>query len=700
MTHAFEDCVFAMPVSQPRNALYARLPQRISKQNLSRLEAMQGSQWGKIPLPEEMLASDSDASTTRALLELIEPLIQACKSEKNLQRTDFRLLLRSRCEITGIDEQRLFRMLMRYWYFGGTGLGLSPLQRGPPPRTAEERKAAPSSYTTGARRRGRQAIETSKLGPNRFIVRDEDIADMMTALRRKLFEGRTFLTDAHESYLKTEFRARHPKFHSDFVTEKIPEPVTYRQFCSYLRDLNQLEDSLRHNLRTRQRGARANDSIRAHGPGEIYEVDATGGRLHVVSTQDPPVHLGKPLIYLLIDRFSRYVVSVYISLKPASWEELRHALLVAFTSRAARFDWMGVDVNDTRWPPGVPPMLLCCDRGPEFLGDAMRQTLVNAAHLEVTLLPPQCPDGKAIIERFIRELKHRMKEEMAGTYADRPLTPQARAAERKGQKAAVHTLAQAYRVLIEIVIEHNNKPHKKLRANNAIKRAGISPTPQAVYGWGLANITGLQRTPLSDQNWQRLLMTDAKGSLKKGLLTYRKRPYAPADALACDIAAKAAHSAQSIDLKADSGIPYEVWHVTKNRRWACFRMTEGARNALSMMTQQEEDALKERTDLAWALARNKTTVSRVARGTFGDSALTSPALASVDRETQRTLRDHETRQMQGRMKGAGRSPQPTRAPPKSPDSGHSTWEEIEGKERAIMIDRIHSHRSSNRKGAP
>ena len=91
------------------------------------------------------------------------------------------------------------------------------------------------------------------------------------------------------------------------------------------------------NLRTYESGQGSFGLLRANGPGEIWEIDATGGRLELVAEGDPDVVLGHPYIYLIIDRWSCSIPAIYLTLRPPSWDELSYALIIAFTSRERRF---------------------------------------------------------------------------------------------------------------------------------------------------------------------------------------------------------------------------------------------------------------------------------------------------------------------------------------------------------------------------
>lgn len=727
LTHVFRTRIYAMWVGEPEAARHARRPMAMSLSEFQSLAASPGATWGRIVLPPALSGEPGPKSTRAVLLEsawtLVEPLIRAFEHESNLSRQSFTALIREHAEATESSQSTLLRTLLRYYYFGGTRLALLPLPPGTKPGQAGYANGAGGEHSP-IRRRGRQPALAQELGRNDFVVRPEDIEDMVACFKRLLSKGPTFKTSAHEDYLAREFRIRHPALHKDYLAHRAPEPVTARQFRYYVDEHLRVSEELARNIRTHQRNPGYLGSVRAAGPGEIYEIDATGGRLHLVSGDSPPVHLGKPTIYLLIDRWSRYVVSTYMSLRPASYEEVRHALLIAFTSREARFSRLGVNVTDERWPIGRMPAVICPDRGSDFMSDSMEQSVVNDLRIDLTPLPPLCPDGKAIVERLIREIKRRMAASgIEGVYADRPMDPKTKRAARKAEAAATRTLADAYRLLIDIIVDHNNRPHRTLRRRRLLTNAGVRPTPRDAYLWGLKNITGLRSPPLSDDDYYRLLLSSDKASIANGVLSYKSRPYLPGNEMAINLAQHSTRRPKSLDIRLDKTFPTEIHVRTTQGTWASFQMSAGAADEIAGVSLDEEQAISGRTALLWARADHDGRIARVAAksskrtasqlqaevrpspstskvGTDAAVGQTSPPRKSggekptaskLPHVEQIAARNQETAQMKNQLHGRaiGRDS----GLDELDESMATDWMRLEEEERLRSLDLIRKHRS-------
>lgn len=698
VSHCFEHGVYGQWVGGPEGARFAKRPLPMLHADLDRLVSKK-AKWGRIPLPSalasEPVKDSEDERIWKAAWKVIKPLVQAMKREKELSRSNYTLLIANRAAATDTSVTTVRRLLQRYYYFGGTRLGLQNLPSGVKPggKPYRELVKARGAAPRPALRRGPKSIEEKDLKQrNTFVVSEEDIADMVDFHRQQLSNGPTYYTTSQEKYLAGPFKRRHPAVYEAYMAGKHPEPVSVRQYRSYVGARLKLTKELARNARTPSRRPHNLRSLRALGPAEVYEIDATGGRIFLVTGDDPPVHVGKPTIYLIIDRWSRYIPAVYIGLRPPSYEEVRQALLVGFTSRRRRFSALKIDVDEKRWPRGRMPAILCPDRGAEFLSASMEESVVLDLRIDLTPLPPLCPDGKAIVERFIRELKRRMASSgLEGTYADRPLSPQDKRTAKRAEAAAVRTLAEAYRILIEIVLDHNNRPHTALRRMKVLTQAGVEPTPQAAYLWGLTNLTGLRVPPLADSDYQRMLLGKDDGSIANGVVSYKGRAYEPVNETAQELARRSPRRAKAIGLRVDRGNPAEVFVANDQTDWARFRITDGGAAELAGLTLDEEEALAEHNNRLFSRAQGagkRRRIKAVEEKEGERRGQPKPqAAVSVDDAEKRRLRERETARVKAALAGES-NPRAPDADTSPKPAGKAKWQEIEEQERAKALSLI------------
>lgn len=303
VTHVFPHAIYVMDLWGLDGVRRAKRPIRMPLISINRLLEAGKAVWGNVELPPALTVLPSPTSDATIKLQLawnrIEPLIALFKHEHNLQRDRFTAFVRERSRETGDTFLTIYRLLLRFYYFGSIRAGLLPLPRGSKPRPAAETAARKGCAAREGRRRGRQPVLAYELGKNDFAVSAADIDDMVNSYAACLRKGPACKTIAHEEYLANWFRIRHPKEYGEYILQQRLEPVTIRQYRYYTDKVIHFEEQLQRNERRYKirSGSGIPGSVRAAGPGEIYEIDSTGGRIHLVSSTAPTTVIGKPTLY-------------------------------------------------------------------------------------------------------------------------------------------------------------------------------------------------------------------------------------------------------------------------------------------------------------------------------------------------------------------------------------------------------------------
>jgi putative transposase len=647
LTHSFDSYAYVMWVDEHPKLRLARRPKRIARRDLEYLATGPAACWGRLHLPDALTDVPAENSPASLALKhawgLIKPLIDKFDCEQNLNCHSFEKLIRERASMTGTEFITVKRLVLRYYYFGNTPLALLQLPRGPKPygHPYQAMDGGIADATSSMpRRRGRQPACAKAYGPNDFLVSNADVADIRATYQRYCAKGSRTVADAYVKYLSGPFRARHPQISQEYLDKKRVEPVTLRQFRYY----NERSRLIKNETTTNQPYHRylGHQGLHVVSPGELTEIDATGGRIFLVKRSDKTTKIATPTIYIAVDRWSRFILGIYVSLKPPSYEELRYLLLVSMTSRS-RFRALDVDIDDARWPYGRLSVIICIDRGSELKSESTKQAVADDLRVELTVLPPLCPDGKAIVERLIGVLKGRMASSgLKGTFKDRPTDPVTRRAARKARTAAVHSLADVYRALIELVIEHNTRPHRTLRRYKILTSAGIPPTPQEAYLWGIKNIGGLHAPPLTDSDYERLLLATRPASIKGGVVTFRRRSYHAINEEALILAAKSTRRSKKIIVRVDETFPYFLYVPDSQHAWAKFGITESAVNEFRGLTLDEEDALEEASGDLWAEADTQALRKRVESDIAKAKRTSNKEEISHSTTSDRLIRERET----------------------------------------------------------
>lgn len=614
ITHVFPRSVYAMHVSTPEESRNARRPRRYPRSAIDAARKTGELVLGRLEAPAIVTTpypKESEESLhIETLMQQINPLLTTFSNEVDLDRWRFASLIEQRASDLSISPITLRRRLLKYWYFGGVRQALLYLPRG---RPVGQASAGPlKGDLSPAKRRGRKSRLERELGRNEFVVSTDDISDMVAALQRKAKEAQTTFTDAHESYLEVEFAQRHPETMKKYLAGQVVAPVSLRQFAWYVKQFEALSEDLRGNVPALSASASAR-ALGCSGPGDVYEIDASGGQIFLVDSRDRSKVLCSPTIYIVIDRWSRYVVAIYVTLRPPSSESLRLCLRIAFTSRTRRFKQLGFPIDDRRWPPGVVPNGVVLDRGAEMISRSMLLAAVEGMRIEALPLPAQTPDGKAIVERVIRTLKERARRRGArGSYKKIVFSPEEKAKHKQSRSAAVLSLKELYRVLITVVDEYNHAVHKGLKKRAELRVAKVQPVPVDAYLWGLEHLTGIQR-PFTDQDYERMTLTPRSATLAAGSVRFRGQRYLPANDAAHRLAVRSTTVAKAVGVLVDDSDPTEIYMSASSEEWPTWEIDDNGRAWYEAMTYEEEDYQREEHALLDARAAHRSQVDRIAR---------------------------------------------------------------------------------------
>ncbi|MGO4394454.1 hypothetical protein AB4Z46_24155 [Variovorax sp. M-6] len=736
ITHAFSSSIYVVSYIGPPGARYCRKPHRLRRSEVQ--ASVDAGSWRlqRTALPAEFFQGEALESKSRsksrilpdeiesdvdAAYRWIKPLVDFFDTEAHLARCHFHTRIKERALELELQWRTILRLLLRYYYFGRVEAGLRHLNPGPTPcsskvdsHDASESEREPLQATlfpeldlepqmVERKRRvppgPQQNIAKSK-GPNHFVidhvVDDQEMVDTV----KKVGKDPSTLAKAHWTYLNGPFALRYPKVYAQWQAGQAPLPITYWTFRRSVRDGENYDKDLLDNIPALSSDKKGRSSF-VRGPGEVYEVDATGGRIELIAkdVHGDPVCVGKPWIYLLIDRGSKFIVSIYVTLNSLSWEELKQLLLLALSPRASRLRALGIEYDERRWVRGRVPNVIVQDRGSEFLSNNNIEAL-RRLKIEVVTLPPQTPNGKAVVERVFRTLKQRMaSSQLLGTYARRPLDPKSKRQARKAKTYAAESLQDVYRALVEAVDRYNNRVHRALEKHLAVLQHGVPPTPSAIYVWGCDNITGAKVSTLTEDDVRRALLAHGRGSISDGILTFGKHKYYPADREALSLAqdpTMSAHahavgrhalrSTHGVDVRSDKTYREEVQVVTnRGRTWSTWAMSELDAQQLRGLTTEEEAAAVERARLLRDETRNDTLIHDSKQPkTPRHPRPKSPPLRE-DAATTRLHRQEETRKVKGLLDGrlAPDPAKPKRSPRSKPES-----QRLEEQERAADIARL------------
>ncbi|NLI58796.1 MAG: DDE-type integrase/transposase/recombinase [Clostridium sp.] len=413
--------------------------------------------------------------------------------------------------IYNLHEKTVSNYLKRFWKRGKIKNALLPdyyLCGGP----GKERRA-------GDKKRGRRRKNAELVGEG--INVDEEVKKIFNIAINKYYH-----TGAKNS-LKLAYELMRKEFFSDEfriengirvpVIKPIGEVPTYAQFRYwYYKNIN-----LKKQISSRQSSKKyeqqyrpllGNTTSEAIAPGSIYQIDATVGDIYLVSRYNRNWIIGRPVIYGVIDVFSRMVVGIYVGLEGPSWIGAMMALANAASDKVAFCKEYGIDIEEKDWPVHHLPEAILADRG-ELEGKNV-ENLINSLHVKIQNTPPYRADWKAVIEQHFRITNIRVKPLLPGT-----VDPDVRErGDRDYRLDAKLDIYQFTQIIIKCALYHNNQYHLKNYDREEMMVADeVECIPREIWNWGIANCAGKLRSVPEDIVKLNLMPSDAATVTAKGI---------------------------------------------------------------------------------------------------------------------------------------------------------------------------------------
>lgn len=305
---------------------------------------------------------------------------------------------------------------------------------------------------------------------------------------------------------------------------------TYYQFYYWFKKLEepQLDFQLRHSQKEfelKHRPLLSNSTLETDGPGTRFQVDATIADVYLVSSFDRNLIIGRPIVYGVIDVYSRLLTGIYVGLEGPSWVGAMMALDNMVTDKVAFCDTYDIEIDESQWPAKHLPEIIIADRG-EFEGYSV-ESLINNLNIKIENTSPYRGDLKGIIERQFRTINGKIKRKTPGAiqkeYRER--------GDRDYRLDASLNLEEFTKIVIHLVLHHNQKIIDKYPLEKEMVVEQLTATPINLWNWGIANKKGRLQT-VSNQNILRLnLLPKGKARITRAGIKFKGLAYGSVKAL-------------------------------------------------------------------------------------------------------------------------------------------------------------------------
>lgn len=411
----------------------------------------------------------------------------------------------------GTAKDKIYRWLRAWWRHGQLENGLLP----------NFKNCGRGSYAKPGAKRGRKLSPLSK-------SHDGHVGANVDARTRKLIirgarlfwsakRGGTERTkrDAYQLTLQTFFYKR-LEMRNGVLTPIVREGIdddnrlpTFGQWNYHVEQHLKKQGALeaRYNereLALKRRAVLGSSEHLSRGPGDLYLIDATVADVYLLSSYDKRWVIGRPVLYLVVDHFSRMVAGMHVAFEGPNWTGAMMALANAFTDKVAFCVQHGVEITHADWPCDVAPNRLTADRGEVISEHA--DYIVPGFRMAVQNTPPFRAEFKSFVEGQFKITNETGIKRMPG-WVDK-------LKDRGGPDYRLDATLdlKAFTQLIIKLILHNNRT-RGITSNVPLGfplGEWDNPVPLELWDWGLANASpSVRRFAIEDVHRNLLPTYDA-----------------------------------------------------------------------------------------------------------------------------------------------------------------------------------------------
>lgn len=255
------------------------------------------------------------------------------------------------------------------------------------------------------------------------------------------------------------------------------------------------------------------------GPGGRFQIDATVLDIYIRSRANSRVVIGRPVLYIVIDTFSRMICGIYLGLENPSWVAAMMAIANCCEDKVEFCRRHGVEITGDEWPSESIPAVILGDRGE--MERQFADQMIDLANVSIENAAPYRGDWKGIVESCFRTLPAIFKPYVPG-YIE---TDFKQRGARDYRADAVFDLDDLMKLFIHLVLHHNNEVEVSgYPRHQMMDEDDVPSVPRDLWNWGITKLSGIPRQP--DQERFRFgLMPQAKAKVTDAGIVFEGRYY-------------------------------------------------------------------------------------------------------------------------------------------------------------------------------
>lgn len=399
---------------------------------------------------------------------------------KNFLRRGKKEEFEALAEKIGIDKTTAYRIARKYLQSGMQNSSLCKARTKPKKAEYEVKTGRPAQNNEGK------------------ILKEEDFRYMDEVINLYRNNRLMSMEDAYRKLLLDHYSI------DDNGTKKVLPPgkrPSPGQFYYHLRKVMSHEEIRKKitsdkEFRNNERLLNGTTHVIGAFPGSSVELDTLEVRLEIVAEKTASnSNIGKPILYLMVDRYTHCIACFSIGFENNSVLGLSDLMLNLITPRDEILSKYGIILEsgktaDDIMPPPFIPQEIFTDRGADYISKWFNEFCrENKIHLSTE--PGALGSYKGTVEGMFRNFERSFEAFLIdqGVIQYRH--------DSNHEKEACLTLTHVYQLAFAFVAMHNNQVRMTYRITPDMRKAGVIPTPNNLWRYGTKNIGTPKSIPAS-----------------------------------------------------------------------------------------------------------------------------------------------------------------------------------------------------------
>ncbi len=444
-------------------------------------------------------------SSKKRRVELWEALQSALTHEPGIyDRKCRKELLQEPAKKLGTPYNNLYRYLVRYWKNGKT----------PNAFLIDRRKSGKKAGINGCQKKqGRPARHEGGFGK---ALNSDDIKNFSKAVKKYyLTQKKATLVSTYEKMLADDYTIMNDAGQLALLPpDQVPSIRQFRYWFQKSFDIKTVKQKRDGDAKFELTGRAitGRSDYQLMGPGVKYQIDATVGDIYLVSQFDRSDIIGRPVMYFVVDSYSRMVTGMYVGLEGPSWAGAMMAIENAASDKVAYCASYGVEITEDEWPCRHIPTAILGDRGE--MESRLADNLVQMLGIRIENAPPYRADLKGIIEQHFRTINTNAMPFLPG----KVLPDMSERGGHDYRLDAKLNIRQFTEIIIRCVLYYNNSHSMDyFEKSEQMMQMGVDAVPLELWNFGIRYCSGCLKTVPKDTLRLALMPMDKASVTERGI---------------------------------------------------------------------------------------------------------------------------------------------------------------------------------------